>query len=277
MPDAVQRQDAPRFDPTVPNVARMYDYYLGGKNNFAADRQAAEQALAFAPELREGAHEVRKFLSRVVWYLAGEGIRQFVDLGCGLPTQGNVHEVAQARAPESRVVYVDNDPVVVAHARALLENNPLAVVVHGDLRQVGEIFADPALRRHLDLTQPVAVLLVSVLHLITDDELCQRIVDEVLAAVPDGSYLAISHFVSDLNPDAYAKVAAVYRDKVDVPRQRQNAMRGSAQVMRFFGGVALVEPGVVYLPQWRPDAADLDRGLPEVSAVGGVGRKLSVS
>ncbi|MBO0868492.1 MAG: SAM-dependent methyltransferase [Micromonosporaceae bacterium] len=277
MPDAAKRHDPPRFDPTVPNVARMYDYYLGGKNNFAADREAAEQALTFAPELREGAHEARKFLSRVVFFLADEGIRQFIDLGCGLPTQGNVHEVAQGRAPGSRVVYVDNDPVVVAHARALLENNPLAVAIHGDLRQVGDVLADPALRRHLDFTQPVAVLLFSVLHVIADDEVCQRIMDEARESVPDGSYFAISHFVSDLNPDAYAKVAGVYRDKVDIPAHRRTTMRSSAEVIPFFAGLEMVEPGLVYLPRWRPDAADLDRGLPEVSAVGGVGRKLSVS
>lgn len=276
MTDAEQRQ-SPRFDPTVANVARIYDYVLGGKNNFAADRAVGEYMLGLAPELRDDALEGRKFLTRSVRFLAETGIRQFIDIGCGLPTQGNVHEVAQAVAPEARVIYADNDPVVVAHARALLENNPYAVAIRGDVADIPAIFADPAVGRHLDLTQPVAALMFNVLHVISDDAVCQRAVDQVRTLVPDGSYLAISHTVSDVRPDLFAKLTLLYQEKVDISGPRRANQRSLAEVMVFFRGLDLVEPGVVFAPHWRPDAADVNRGLPESTIVGGVGRKSSAS
>src|ERR1044072_6210047 len=173
MPEATARHE-PRFDPSTPNVARMYDYYLGGKDNFAADRDAAEMALTVAPELRVGARELRAFLRRSVRFLVHAGIRQFIDIGCGLPTQGNVHEIAQTAAPDSRVVYVDNDPVVTAHARALLEGNPLVAVVQADARDTDELIADKALTGLIDLSKPVAVLMVSLLHVISEDEVAAQ-------------------------------------------------------------------------------------------------------
>ena len=205
-----------RFDPTVPNVARMYDYYLGGKDNFASDREAAERALGVAPELRTGAREVRRFVHRVVRHLVRAGIRQFIDVGCGLPTQGNVHEVAQAAAPDVRVAYVDNDPVVIAHARALLEPNPLTVVVNADVRDPDAILADPGLLRLIDLSQPVAVLMVALLHVIPDDELVHSIVTRFRDAMAPGSYLAIAEAVADLRPETTAKLAALYQQRTTV-------------------------------------------------------------
>src|SRR6185503_17801486 len=183
MSEATARREPARFDPSTPNVARMYDYYLGGKDNFAADREAAEMALKVAPELRVGARELRAFLRRTVRFLVGAGIRQFVDIGCGLPTQGNVHEIAQVAAPDARVVYVDNDPVVTAHARALLEGNPLVAVVQADARDTDELVADQALTGLIDFTKPVGVLMVSLLHVISEDEVATQIVERVKQAV----------------------------------------------------------------------------------------------
>src|SRR4051794_10125408 len=189
MAEATPPLEPVQFNPAVPNVARMYDYYLGGKNNFAADRKAAEQALSFAPELRVGAQEVRKFLRRAVRFLTDAGIRQFVDIGCGLPTQGNVHEIAQAAAPDSRVAYIDNDPIVISHAQALLGGNPGTVVVQADIRAPARLIAHPTLRGMIDLDEPVGVLLIAVLHVIPEDDLATRIVEELRETIAPGSYI----------------------------------------------------------------------------------------
>lgn len=251
----------------------MYDYYLGGKENFAADREAAEKALAVAPELRLGATEVRRFLQRVVRYLTARGIRQFIDIGCGLPTLGNTHEIAQVDAPDARVVYVDNDPVVIAHARALLENNPLTTVLGADAREPEALLADPALNRLVDLEQPVAVLLIALLHVIPDDELAASVVRRLRDAICPGSYLAIAHAVSDLRPAATAQLASLYQEKVVIsglpPRPN---LRSRAEVAPYFTGLELVEPGLVYLPEWRPDPGAPPPAVP-VWSVGGVARK----
>jgi hypothetical protein len=271
MAEAPTRHEPTRFDPSTPNVARMYDYYLGGKDNFAADREAAEMALKVAPELRVGAREIRAFLRRSVRFLVGSGIRQFVDIGCGLPTQGNVHEIAQSAAPEARVVYVDNDPVVTAHSRALLEGNPLTAVVQADMRETDELLADKALNELVDLGAPVGVLLVSVLHVIPEDDVAARIVDRVREAIAPGSYIVIAHAVSDLRPETTEKLAALYQDKTQVSGPRRANLRTKSEVEAYFDGLELVDPGVVYVPEWRPDGPR-DDDTP-VWSVGGVGRK----
>jgi SAM-dependent methyltransferase len=261
------------FDPTTPNVARMYDYYLGGKDNFATDREAAEKALELAPELRVGAREVRKFLTRAMRFLADSGIRQFIDVGCGLPTQGNVHEIAQAAAPEARVAYIDNDPVVIAHARALLENNPLTTVIEADMREPDSILGNPQLNQLVDLSKPVAVLLISVLHVVPDDELAMQIVKRLRDAVAQDSYLAISHAVSDLRPEAMEKLAKLYQDRLNIQGPRRQNLRTKAEVERYFDGLDVVPPGVVYLPDWRPDPEDPAPAGTPVWGVGGIGRR----
>jgi hypothetical protein len=244
------------FRPDVPSPARMYDYCLGGKDNFAADRNAAERFIAMMPDgvVRVAAAQNRQFLLRAVRHLAGDlGVRQFLDIGCGLPTMKNVHEVAQSIAPDSRVVYVDHDPVVVAHGHALLHGDDRATIIAGDMRDPAGILADPGLRSLLDFEAPIAVLLVAVLHCVSGTDDPYGIVRALTDAVPEGSYLVLSHFTADSNP--WADVAArVYRRAVSSLRPRTRA-----QVAGFFAGHELIEPGgVVWAPQWRPDA---DTGL----------------
>ena len=256
-----------QLNPGVPNPARMYDYYLGGKDNFPADREAADQALAIAPPTRDMARENRAFLRRVVRFLAGEvGIRQFLDVGAGLPTQGNVHEVAQAIAPDARVLYADNDPVVVAHARALLADANTAAI-QADLRDPGAILGHPEVQALIDFRKPVAILLLAVLHFVKDAEDPAGIVARLRDAVPAGSYLAISHATAETpnpQPDVAAKVVSVY--------QRSTAslvLRTRAELEPFFEGFDLVDPGLVQVQEWRPDApSDAPGGI-----YGGVGRK----
>jgi O-methyltransferase involved in polyketide biosynthesis len=272
MAEPQSQGELPRFDPNIPNVARMYDYYLGGRDNFAADREAAEQALAIAPELRDGAAESRRFLTRAVRYLVGAGIRQFIDIGCGLPTQGNVHEIAQAVAPDTRVAYADHDPVVVTHAEALLHTTPLTTVLRADARRPEELLADPALGDLIDLDRPVAVLLSAVLHLIPEDDVVLRSVRYLRDRVAPGSYLLISHAVADQRPHVTARLAALYQDKVIAAGARRANVRTRAEVEPLFDGLDLVEPGLVYLSEWRPEPGPRATvtGLP---AVAGVGRR----
>ena len=274
MAEATPPLEPVKFNPAVPNVARMYDYYLGGKNNFAADRKAAEQALAVAPELRVGAQEVRKFLRRAVRFLTDAGIRQFVDIGCGLPTQGNVHEIAQAAAPDSRVAYVDNDPIVISHAQALLGGNPGTIVVQADIRDPARLIAHPTLRGLIDLDEPVAVLLIAVLHVIPDDDVATRIVEELRETIAPGSYIVLAHAVADLRPETTARLAQLYQDKVDVTGKRRMNLRTKAEVEEYFTGLELVEPGVEYLNRWRPDPDDPGVGDTPIWSVGGIGRKV---
>ncbi len=256
-----------KLNPGVPNPARMYDYYLDGKNNFPADREAAERALAIAPSTRDMARENRAFLRRAVRFLAAEaGIRQFLDIGAGLPTQGNVHEVAQAVAADARVVYADNDPVVVTHARALLAD-PSTAAIPADLRDPGAILASPEVRALLDSGQPVAILLLAVLHFIQDADDPAGIVARLRDAVPAGSYLAISHATADApnpRPEVAAQVVGVYRRAT-----ASLALRGGAEVARFFEGFDLVDPGLVQVQHWRPEAVSTAPG----GIWGGVGRK----
>jgi hypothetical protein len=234
----------------------MYDYYLGGKDNFPADREAAEQAIAAMPPgvIRAGAAQNRRFLGRAVRHLAGHlGIRQFLDIGAGLPTMHNVHEVAQSIAPDSRVVYIDNDPVVITHGHALLNGVPNTTMVYGDLRDPAGILADPSLRALLDFGQPIAVLLVAVLHFIGDDQDPRGIISTLMNAAPVGSYLVISHFTADSYPQANDAVLAYKRASVSV------RSRTRAEVAALFDEYDLIDPGaVVWSPQWHPDA---DTGL----------------
>jgi S-adenosyl methyltransferase len=267
-------KDPDAFDPTVPNEGRMYDFYLGGKDNFAADREAALQALEVAPDLRELVREARRFLARAVRFLAEAGIRQFIDIGTGLPTQGNVHEIAQAVAPDARVVYVDNDPIVRVHAEALLEGNELATVLQADMRDPDQILKHPDLLSLIDLDEPVAILLFFVLYTVPEDDRAMRIVRHLRDAMCPGSYLAVSHPVSDICPETTARLAVLYQEQAKViegtPRHN---VRTRAEVARFLDGLELVEPGVVYLPDWRPPVSGDRENLRSIWAVGGVGRK----
>jgi hypothetical protein len=240
------------FDPGVAHQARMYDYLLGGKDNYAADRAAMEAALKVNPEMAFTARANRAFLGRAVRYLAAEaGIRQFLDIGTGIPTAGNTHEIAQEIAPESRVVYVDYDPVVLAHARALLNSHEAGATeyIDADLRDPGAVL-DGA-RQLLDFTQPVAVTLLSVLHAVPDADDPHAIVARFMDAVPSGSYLALSHLGSDLLGQ---EAEEGLKDVGDRMMHQKLAARGREQVARFFTGMELVAPGLVRVEEWRPGA-----------------------
>jgi hypothetical protein len=256
-----------KLNPGVPNPARMYDYFLGGKDNFPADREAAEQAIAVSPPTLDMARENRAFLRRAVRFLAAEaGIRRFLDIGAGLPTQGNVHEVAQAVAPDARVVYADIDPVVVTHARALLAD-PNTAAIQADLRDPDAILATPEVRGLLDGGQPVAILLLAILHFVQDADDPARSVARLRDAVPAGSYLAITHATAEApnpKPEVAARVVDVYQRAT-----ASLALRTGAEVARFFDGFDLVDPGLVQVQEWRPDAPSKAPG----GIWGGVGRK----
>jgi hypothetical protein len=256
------------IDTTVAHPARVYDYWLGGSSNFPADREAAERVLAATPGLRSRVRANRAFLARAVRYLAAEaGIRQFLDIGTGIPSANNTHEVAQAVAPDSRVVYVDNDPIVLAHAKSLLAGSREGATqyIDGDLRDASVILRAAA--GTLDLTRPIALMLVGILHLIQDSEEPHRIVAGLMDALPPGSYLAISHPASDIQP-SQAEAQRRYNERVSTPQ----TLRTRDEVARFFDGLDLVPPGVVYVHAWRPDPGDVP---PEggVSAYGAVACK----
>ena len=262
------------FDPMTPNVARMNDYLLGGKDNFAADRQTAEKALEVAPELLVLMREWRSFIRRVVRFLAESGIRQFIDIGTGLPAEENVHQIAQATAPGARVVYVDNDPVVCSHAQALLADNEQTIAIRADIRQPGEIIDNEALRQLINLDQPVAILLLTVLHSIPDDHTAKRVIAEFRTAMTSGSYLAIQHAVSDTRPEVTESLTSLYQDeKAITGSRRARNTRTKAKIESFFDGLELVDPGVVYLPTWRPEPGIPVQDPEAVWLVGGVGRK----
>ena len=256
-----------------PHPARVYDYLLGGKDNFAADRAAAEAGLRANPNSRIPPRENRAFLGRAVRYLAGEaGISQFLDIGTGIPTSPNVHEVAQAVEPAARIVYVDNDPIVLTQARALLTAGPQGrtAYIDADLRDIDAILGSAELQRTLDLRLPVGLLLIAVMHFIPDEDDPWALAARLLAALPSGSYLALSHLTGDFDPAAWAGVVAVYR-RSGVTMQ----VRPKPDIERFFAGLDLVDPGVVSLPQWRPDPSDVGRPPSDaaVSVYGGVARK----
>jgi hypothetical protein len=259
----------PEFDTGVAHQARMYDYLLGGKDNYAADRAATEAALKVYPEWAFTARANRAFLGRVVRFLAGEaGIRQFLDIGTGIPTAGNTHQVAQAIAPESRVVYVDYDPVVLAHARALLTSGAAGATeyIDSDLRNTAAILEQAG--QLLDFTQPVAVTLVAILHALPDADDPHGIVAQVMDAVPSGSYLALSHLGREfLPPETLRQMEDLSRGNI----QQQFVYRSRESVDRFFTGIDLVEPGMVAIEDWRPEAGEA--GLGKSALWGAVGRK----
>jgi O-methyltransferase involved in polyketide biosynthesis len=254
------------IDATVATAARMYDYWLGGHDNFAADRVAALKLTERVPQVPEMARANRAFLGRAVRFLAGEaGIRQFLDLGTGLPTRGNVHEVAQAVAPDARVVYVDNDPMVLAHARALKTGAGTAVI-HADLRDADAILGHPETQRLIDFSQPVAILLVAVLHFVGDPDAHQAVARYVSAAGP-GSYLVLGHGSTDTDPAISAASTSVYAGTANpgTPRSRRD-------ILAFFDGLDLLEPGLVPVRLWRPDEPDPEDDSSKSWYLGGVAR-----
>jgi trans-aconitate methyltransferase len=257
----------PEFDTRVPHIARIYDYWLDGKDNFAADRQAAEAAVAAAPGIKPGVRANRRFLGRAVRYMAEAGVRQYLDIGTGIPTADNTHQVAQSVAPDARIVYVDNDPIVLAHARALLTSDPEGVTdyIDADARDAEAILAGAG--QTLDLSRPVGVMLMAILHCIPDEDDPYQLVQSLLDGVPGGSFLAISH------PARKQEAVAGGGEEVLNRSYDQNVtLRSREQVSRFFDGLDLVEPGVVPVTQWRPDSP-LDRDSPWLPIVGGVARK----
>ncbi|MCK9921991.1 SAM-dependent methyltransferase [Frankia sp. AgPm24] len=234
-----------------PHSARMYDYLLGGKDNFPPDRDAAEQALAGFPYLRIATRQNRAFMTRAVRYLAAEaGIRQFLDIGTGIPTSPNLHETVQAVAPDARVVYADNDPIVLTHARALLTGTAAGrtACLDADLRDVESILAAPELRDTLDLTRPVSLSLIAILHFVPDSDDPYRLVARLVDALPAGSHLTISHGTGDFAPAVRDQAASAYR-----ARGVSAAPRDHAAFVRFFDGLELLDPGVTVAHRWRPD------------------------
>jgi hypothetical protein len=243
------QQDRLPFDTSVAHIARVYDYWLGGKDNFAADRQAAEEAVTINPGLLADVRANRAFLARAVRYLAGEcGIRQFLDIGTGIPTADNTHEVAQSVAPDSRIAYVDNDPVVLLHARSLLSSDPAGCCdyIDADLRDTDTILSTAA--KTLDFSRPVAVMLIAILHLIPDEDDPYGIVGRLLAAAPPGSYLALSHPARDIAATAMAKAAT----RLNRLMVQKVTLRTRDEVSGFFDGLDVAPPGIVQPRHWRP-------------------------
>ena len=264
LPAPLEEQPKVEVDTGVAHIARVYNYWLGGKDNFAADREAAELVISSYPSILASVRAQRDFLGRAVEYLVAQaGILQFLDIGTGLPTASNTHEVAQLVAPESRVVYVDNDPIVLAHARALLASDPQGSTAYldADLRDTAEVLAEAA--ETLDFSKPIAVMLIGVLHCIPDADDPAGLVRRLLDAVPPGSYLVIAHPASDIHANqigaATKRLNQVMADPV--------TMRSHAQVAGFFDGLDLVEPGLVQVHRWRADPADPDSELANYGAV----------
>lgn len=236
------------FRPDIPSSARIYDYFLGGKDNFPADREAAEEIAGYLPAIREAAHINRAFVHRAVRYLVKEtGITQLIDIGAGLPTKGNVHEIGIQANPRTRVVYVDHDPVVLAHARDLLNGEPGAIILEHDMRDVPDILADPELRRLLSFEEPVGILVVSMLHFLPDADEPAGIIARLLAPFPPGSHLALTHGTADVAPQVN-EAARVY-DSATTSMH----IRSREEVLALVDGLEVVEPGLVWTAQWRPD------------------------
>lgn len=259
-------------------AARIYDYFLGGTHNFPADRAAAEAILAVFPGTRIVAQANRAFLRRAVHHLCRAGVTQFLDIGSGIPTEGNVHEIAQEAEPEARVVYVDIDPVAVAESQEMLEHNAFAVAIQADARDPGSIVDHPLVRKAIDFERPVAVLMVALLHFITDDDEARALVRRLLDVLAPGSYLVISHVVGESTPGYVYPPEDVTRVN-DVYRQQTAAavrLRTRAEIEEFFTGLEMVEPGVVWLSDWLPEPDDpvpAQNDLAYYVAACGVGKK----
>lgn len=260
---------ASEIDTTTPHPARMYDALLGGRDNYRVDQDAIRQMLKTAPEARDSARANRAFLQRAVRFLAGEaGIRQIIDIGTGIPTAGNVHQVAGEVAPDTRVVYVDNDPIVHVHANALLTGTGTTSIVLADLREPEIILGHPKTRALIDFRRPVGLLLVAILHFITEAENPAGIVATLRDALPDGSYLVLSHATGDLRPDAAQSAADVYDGATS-----SVTLRNKEQVEALFNGWELIDPGVVQVPLWWPEGGKpRARELGKAWVYGGVGR-----
>jgi hypothetical protein len=259
-----------QIDTTVAHPARMYDYYLGGQDHYKVDREAAEAVTAVVPEIRAGARANRAFLGRAVRFLATAGVRQFLDIGTGLPGPDNTNQVAHSIAHDARVVYVDNDPIVITHARALLAKTDAGrtTVAFADLRNPEFILGHPEVRAVLDFTEPVAVLLVAVLHFIRDSEDPPGIVEKLMAAMAPGSYLAITHATADVHPGPADRVTSLYEQASAAPL----VLRSRGQVDALFSDLEYVEPGLVHVSRWRPDGA-VPSDADHTSIYGGIGRK----
>ncbi len=238
-------------DINQPSVARVYDYYLGGSHNFQADRAFAAQVIAAVPDMPWVIQENRAFLRRAVRFIAESGINQFVDLGSGIPTVGNVHEVVATINPDAKVVYVDHDPVAVAHSRAILDGNRHTVVIAADLRKPADVLAHPELNRLVDLARPVGVMLNAVLHFVPDDAEAAGIVAEIATHIAPGSFVGISHASADQMQDEAERTESLYNRSVAAM-----SMRSHAEVLALFGGLPLVEPGLVKIPMWHPESPD---------------------
>jgi hypothetical protein len=266
----------PGVDATVPSIARVYDVFLGGKDNFAVDREMAAAVAQIHPNGPAMGKVNRAFLGRVVRYLTREvGIRQFLDLGSGLPTQGNVHQIAHAIDPGARVVYIDNDPMVLAHGRALLADNQTTAVVTADIRRPDEILANDQVQKYIDFSQPVGLLAFAILHHFNDDEDPVGIAARLRGAVPAGSHMALSHF---FNPEQEHPEAAREAEEVEKLFSEQlgtGRFRPRADITSLFGDWELVEPGLLPPPEWRPEPEDhpVERTLTYYTLVGGVARK----
>ncbi|MFE0362158.1 MULTISPECIES: SAM-dependent methyltransferase [Streptomyces] len=257
-------------DPERASVARMYDAMLGGRHNFAIDREALAAFTAIDPQVRTLARANRSFLGRAVRFLVEQGVRQFIDLGSGIPTQGNVHEVAQAAAPGARVVYVDNDPVAVAHSTSLLSDNPDAAIVNADIRRPADVLASARLRELIDLDRPVAVLMITILHFVTEEEDPAGIVAAFREALPADGWLALTHATNEDRPDTAAAVGTLYRSRATSPV----TARSRAEILGLFDGFDLVDPGLVHVPLWRPGPKDEVPDDPsEYWVFAGVGRR----
>jgi len=262
----------PDIDFSRPHTARMYDYLLGGKDHFAVDRETMEAGLQSWPSARVYARENRKFLARAVEYLVREaGIRQFLDIGTGLPSAANVHEVAQGIAPDSRIVYVDNDPLVLVHAQALLASDPAGqtAYVQADLRDPEKILAHPVVRETLDFSEPIALFLLAILHFIPDEDAPGAIVSTLMSGLVPGSYLVSSHVTAELDPEGVHGMERAYRSGGLWAGARNAVDFGRL----FFTGLELVDPGVVPISDWRPSGAELPPLPSEVSSTGAIGRK----
>lgn len=251
-----------------PSVARVYDYFLGGSHNFAVDREMAAQLLKLAPDAADVMRANRAFLRRAVRFMISEGVTQFLDIGSGIPTVGNVHEIAQKADPDTKVVYVDIDPVAVAHSQAMLADQPNTAIVRGDLREPAGVLAAPEVERLIDFSRPVGLLIVSVLHFVGDEDSPQAATAVLRDALASGSYFAISHGARASRPES-AQVEQLYQRST-----HQVVPRSAEEIAEFLGEFRLVEPGLVFLPAWRPDAPDdVDEHPERFVSLAGVGQK----
>ncbi len=252
------------------NPARVYDYLLGGTDNFLADQDVARALIALKPNSRESAKANRAFLGRAVRFLAAAGIRQFLDIGSGIPTQGNVHEIAEQASPGARIVYADIDPVAIAHSKAILSGNRNATIVEADVREPAEVLTRPDITGVIDFSEPVGLLLVAVLHFVAGQEDPWQLVATFRDGLAPGSYLVISHGTDEGKPKIMRAAEKLYNANVSTPAYA----RSRAEILRLFDGFELVDPGVVYIPEWRPDApGDVPADPSQFEGMAGVARK----